>query len=191
MGLRRAPREVYRVFREDDFFALDAHECVVDDTACRPAGADGSSRGLIVLCALLAALGGLSVFVYVAVSGHRARRRGSPRMYTAEKPRSHMPERRRDSAYGQLTRMSAIDPRGARASQMRTRRVVQTRARPSRRPRISRPIVSQDAREAPVSSAPGGAAQRIGSAAGDPSAAGVSEAAQGSAPRADEFGFER
>jgi hypothetical protein len=187
--LRRAHREVYRVYSEDEFFA-----CADHDERSEPAGAVGERRlqrvaGLTVLLAATGAVGGLIAITGLSASAGARRRAGAGLLAAT---RSFMyPRSARARVWSESSSADGLRGREVHARQMGRRVDAVALARhgeSSRRTVPRRPIASEQAAAVAVSeqSTPVATAAPAQSVHVTASAAATSQRS-GQA----EFGFER
>ncbi|MCW3020264.1 MAG: hypothetical protein JWN10_2572 [Solirubrobacterales bacterium] len=193
--LQRAPREVYRVFDEDQFLARAPHEPLIATAV--PAAAERRLRriaGTTVLLAATGALGGLLAVASVSsVSG--TRRRTGVRLFASTVSSGVLPRPSSHVTGARTVRHLTLSagPRDAGARQRKERLRVSRRPRPAVRSLVKRRIaaVLSGGRRAPVAIVPEQRSvpvEAVPSASHDPAAVG------GSQPRRSgrsEFGFER
>jgi hypothetical protein len=188
--LQRRPREVYRVFDEDDFFLRGAGESRA--TPAMPLAAESRARRYVVAAALMAATGALGGLLAVAnvLSVPGSRRRAGGRRFAATTPVGAWAS----SSTRAETVAVAPQPTLSRPSSHAGARERSRRVRPSHRPRLharsalARRVVGPGRAPALTTVAPAAAATSV------PAAAYGSLAPAGSEqPRPDgpEFGFER
>jgi hypothetical protein len=203
--LRRAPREVYRVYRADEFLACQTEDLLGQasgaeqrDARLRDAPERRAGHGAIAACALFAALSAVAAAAFVVVPSHRLRRRGATRMAAdARGHRVNVPRASLNAEVGRVRLAGELRSRpsaphrlhsGFAALAARTGRAAPSKGDAAKRPRFSDGTIvgAAAARPAVYVSSRAGAQASPGSAA-----PGSYDSASSDSPKPDEFGFER